>query len=245
MKRSVNRVLMRSATLAVAIGWFGPRAASAQQDHVPRPVVDLRPGTANYKFKMEVDGHVVIMDVTRTTRADKGTWVLTQTTSIPGDVQTDEITVEKRTLLLRRRVFRQGDALVDLQFKGHSVTGIIADSTRKISVNTDMGDVIFADGGGGVDVLAALPLSKNYSTEFRNFNIGSQQVKSLQLRVIDDETVTVPAGRFDTWKVLITSLDGASDTYVLWVDKRAHRVVKMGMSAPDVGNLLATGELTK
>ncbi|MGH7490157.1 MAG: hypothetical protein ACREMY_31800, partial [bacterium] len=88
------------------------------------------------------------------------------------------------------------------------------------------------------------PLAKNYSTEFRNFNIGSQLVKTLQLRVIDDETVTVPAGTFDTWKALIISLDGGSDTYALWVDKRSHRVVKVGMSIPNMGDALVTGELT-
>jgi hypothetical protein len=55
----------------------------------------------------------------------------------------------------------------------------------------------------------------------------------------------VPAGTFDTWKALITSLDGESDTYALWVEKRTHRLVKFAMSIPMLNDAMATAELTK
>jgi hypothetical protein len=53
-----------------------------------------------------------------------------------------------------------------------------------VSINSRASAGIFADVGAGEDVLATLPMGKGYTTEFLNFNIGSQQVKRLQLRVI-------------------------------------------------------------
>jgi hypothetical protein len=230
--------------VTVAVGLLGPRPVFGQGWEVPKPAVDLKAGIANYKVTIEARGETATMDVTRTTRSDGGNWVVTNTTHSGKRVQTDEITVEKKTLIIRRRVFHAGDASADLTFNGHMVTGTIGDSTKRETVNADLGGVVFADGSGGEDVLAALPLAKAYSTEFRNYNIGSLRVKTLQLRVMDIETISVPAGTFDTWKVIIAPVDGGSDTYGLWVDRRTHRVIKVAISAPDLGDALATAELT-
>ncbi|HJQ11672.1 MAG TPA: hypothetical protein VJ840_11645 [Gemmatimonadaceae bacterium] len=234
--------------IVVAIAFVVPVSSFAQSDDVPRPAVDLKPGTAHYTFTMQVaGGRAVPMDLVRTIKSEKGTWVVTETTTIPGPgyVETDEVTVDKKTLRIRKRVLRDPGGVSELQFSGHKVTGTISNKTQRMPIDADLGTVIFADGAGGQDVLAALPLTRNYSTEFRNFDISSQQVKTLQLRVIDEETVTVSAGTFDTWKALIVSLDGSGETYALWVDKRSHRVVKMGISIPKLGDALAMGELTK
>jgi hypothetical protein len=231
--------------LGVSFALLAPIASFAQTSEVPRPIVDLRPGTANYKVRLEAEGQPdVTMDITRTTKAVRNTWVLSEKTTTAGRIQTEELTVDKKTLVLRKRVFHGSDVAADLTFSGHNVTGMVKDAEDSIPINRDVGAMIFADGGGAEDILAALPLAKGYTVEFRNFNIGSQQVKSLQLRVADSETVSVPAGTFDTWKVLITSLDGASDIYGLWVDKRSHRVVKEMMSFPDFG-AMGTFELLK
>lgn len=241
---STTRQLVLRA-FGVAIAFAAPLAASAQRGEYPRPAVDLTPGTANYKVRLEAAGQVVMMDLIRTTKAVNGTWVVTETSGTPGHQQMDESTVEKKTLIIRKRVFRAEGGVADLQFAGHTVTGTIDADGQKQTINRDIGTVIFADGAAGQDVLAALPLAKGYNVEFRNFNVGSLQVKTLQLRVMDTERVTVPAGTFDTWKVLITSLDGGSDTYGLFVDKRTHRVVKMAMSVPNLGDALAIAELVK
>ena len=186
-----------------------------------------------------------MMDITRSTRAQKGVWVVTETSRMDGRTQTDETTVERKTLIIRSRLFRADGAVADLKFDGRKATGTITDGKEKHTINTDVGGVVFADGGSGGDVMAALPLAKNYTAEFRNFNIGSEQVRLLQLRVMDSETVSVPAGTFDTWKVLITSIDGGTDAYALWVEKRTHRVVRMAVSVPNLHDALAIAELTK
>ena len=243
MKRSLCRALL-VATSAIAIA-FAPVESFAQGGEVPKPAVDLTPGTATYKVRLEAAGQVASAQLTRTTKSQNRTWVVTETSTIAGQTETDETTFEKKTLILRKRLFRAGDGVADLNFAGHKVTGTITNGRDQQPIDRDLGVAIFADGSGGQDVLAALPLAKGYSVEFRNFNVSSLDVKSLKLWVADTETVTVPAGTFDTWKALITSLDGGSDTYALWVEKRTHRVVKMAISVPNMHDALITAELIK
>ena len=94
-------------------------------------------------------------------------------------------------------------------------------------------------------MLAALPLARGYTAEFRNFGLQLQNVKTLQLRDMGTDTVSVPAGTFNTWKVLIVSADGGDESSALWVEKRTHRVVKYAMSFPGFHDAVATAELTK
>jgi hypothetical protein len=241
MKIMPFRRLRRIAT--VAIGLLGPRPAFGQGWEVPKPAVDLKPGTANYRITLEARGQTSTVHLSRTIKSLNGNWLVTNTTTRPGHVQTDESIVEKRTLIIRKRTFRDGRASADLAFAGTRITGTIEDASGKSSIDNDAGGVIFADGSAAEVVLAALPLASNYSVEFRNFNIGSQLVKTLHLRVMDSETVTVPAGTFDTWRVIITPINGASDSFGLWVDKRSHLVVKEMVSIPNLGDAIATEEL--
>ena len=232
-------------TFVLAIALIAPLTTSAQTGQVPKPVVDLKPGVANYKVRFDVVGQSATMDLTRTTKLQNGSWVVTETSTTPQFSGSDETTIEKRTLIIRRRVFHDKFTVGELQFHGHNATGEITVDGLKQTINVDLGGVVFADGAGGQDVLAALPLAKGYTAEFRNFGLQQQNVKMLQLRVMGTDTVSVPAGTFNTWKVLIVSLDGGDESSALWVEKRTHRVVKYAMSFPGFHDAVATAELTK
>jgi hypothetical protein len=110
----------------------------------------------------------------------------------------------------------------------------------------DLGGVLFADGAGANEVIASLPLAEGYSTAFRNFDLMSQKVATRQLKVAGSEKVTVPAGSFDAWKVVITPADGGTgETTTLWVEKGSRRVVKMVTVIPQMNGAIATAELAK
>jgi hypothetical protein len=244
-------------SLAFAIALIAPVAASAQNGSVssgtaggaPRTAVDLKPGTASYKWRLERAGKVITMDMTRTVKEQNGAWLVTETTKIPEATITDEAILEKRTLVLRKRVVHEGPAFAaEVQFSGGRATGTITEKGQQRSLNMDMGGAIFADGADGAgaqDAIAALPLSNAYTTSFRNFDVETQQVKIAQLRVMGTDTVTVPAGTFNTWKVLITVESGNDDTAALWVDKVSRRVVKMATTLPEMNGATGTAELLK
>jgi hypothetical protein len=238
--------------MVILIGLAGPIATLAQSGNLsaedggsPKPAVDLTPGTASYKVRLETGGRIITMDLTRTVKTQNGAWLVNETNTMPGLTTTDEAIVEKRTLLLRRRTIHEGTTSAEVQFLGNRATGTITVNGQKRDINTDVGGVLFADGPGGQDAIAALPLAQGYTANFRNFDVEQQQVKVRQLRVMGTDTVTVPAGTFHTWKLLVTTEGGDEEMTAYWVDKASRRVVKMATSLPEQNGALATAELIK
>ena len=97
-------------------------------------------------------------------------------------------------------------------------------------INADLGGALFADGPAAAFVIAALPLADGYSTTFRNFDLQQQKVKLMQLKVAGSESVTVPAGTFDAYRLDISSADGGSDKMTLWVAKDGRKPIKQSAS---------------
>jgi hypothetical protein len=237
-------------SFAVSVALTAPLTTSAQtadpiaNASAPRPVANLKPGTSSYKFHLDAGAQSLTMDMVRTIKDQKGAWLVTETSTIHGLTMTDEGVIDKKTLVLRKRVLHQGDITADLQYPGSRVTGSVTVKGQTRPIDIDMGGVSIGDGPGGQDVIAALPLTKTYSTTVRSFDVTSQRVEMVQVRVMGTDTVAVPAGTFNTWKVLMTSADGAySQTAALWVDKTSRRVVKMAVTVPELNGAVGTAEL--
>jgi len=212
----------------------------------PKPTSELTPGTATYKGRLEAGGQTMPMDITRTTKEENGAWVVSETSQMPMGAISDSATIDKATLLLRKRVIHQGPAVVQVQFADNKATGKMTMNGQERPITAELGGAIFADGAGAQDVIAALPLAEGYTTTYRNFDIMSQQVKPRQLKVAGSEKVTVPAGTFDAWKVEITPSDGGNGERVtIWVDKASRRAVKIVTVIPAMNGAIATAELAK
>jgi hypothetical protein len=110
------------------------------------------------------------------------------------------------------------------------------------AIHVDMGGPLFADSAGSMQSIAALPLGDGYHTTFRNFDLQSQKAKLMQLTVADSEDVTVPAGTFQTYKVNISSNDGA-EKMTMWVAKASKKTVKYQALLPQMGGATLTAEL--
>jgi len=214
--------------------------------NAPKPAAELTAGTATYKARIEAGGQTIPMDLTRTVREVNGAWVVNETSQLPMGTIQDEATIDKGTLLLRKRVIHQGPAVIDVSFADNKATGKMTVNGQERPITADLGGALFADGAGANDVIAALPLAEGYNTTFRNFDLMSQKVKLRQLKVTGSEKVTVPAGTFDAWKVEITPADGGTgESTTLWVDKASRRVVKMSSVIPEMNGAISTAELTK
>ena len=79
------------------------------------------------------------------------------------------------------------------------------------SILVDLDGPLFADGAGASFAIGCLPLADGYSTAFRNFDVRKQKVKLTQLHVAGSETVSVPAGQFDAFKVELSAADRGPD----------------------------------
>ena len=70
-----------------------------------------------------------------------------------------------------------------------------------------------------------------------------QKPQTKQLKVVGSESVTVPAGTFEAFKVELVAADNEADKQTIWIAKDSHKVVKITATLPSLGGALLTSEL--
>ena len=221
-----------------------PKASPSTAVGTPTPAVDLAPMKASYTASIDVGGQNIGMKIAQEVREENGAWVFTETAETPMGPATDTSVIEKASLLPKKRTVKQGPADIALEFSGTAVTGTMAMNGQSRAVNLPLDGPIFADGAGSHAVIARLPLAEGYTTAFRNLDLRSQKVDVRQLKVVGRESVTVPAGTFDAWKVEVASA-GTGGTTTLWVTPDTRQVVKVGAVLPQMNGAVLTAELDR
>jgi len=74
--------------------------------------------------------------------------------------------------------------------------------------------------------------------------VQKQKPQIKQLKVLGTESVTVPAGTFDAYKVEIVAADNDADKQTVWIDKISRRVLKISAVLPSLNGAVLTSELT-
>src|SRR5690348_14843282 len=100
---------------------------------------------------------------------------------------------------------------IDLDVKPDKVSGSMTKNGEAKTIDAATGVTLFAERAGSYVVIAALPHGDGYRVSFRNFDVMRQKPQLKQLKVIGSESVTVPAGTFDDYKVEIVSADNDAD----------------------------------
>lgn len=209
----------------------------------PKPTRDLAPGVYKYKAVIELGGQSIPLAVTTEIKDAGANWQVTETADTPQGQIVDVSTIEKGTLVVKHRSASQGPLTIDLDFNDNKVTGTMTVNGQSKPVSVVTGGSIFADGAGAFDVIARLPLTEGYATTFRNFDIQKQKTQMKQLKFLGTESVTVPAGTFDAYKVEITAADDEADMQIVWIAKDSGKVVKISANLPSLGGAKLTSEL--
>jgi hypothetical protein len=81
-------------------------------------------------------------------------------------------------------------------------------------------------------LLPALPLGAGKAFQVPVFASGQGTSKVMTVTVTGNESVTVPAGTFDAWKVEVS---GGQVPVTFWVSRATPRVVKMGFAGAPMG----------
>jgi dipeptidyl aminopeptidase/acylaminoacyl peptidase len=210
---------------------------------VPQPVATLRAGRSTMQGKLEAGGQEMPMTITQTIEDQGAVWLITGTAKLPLGEAVDQVMVDKRTLVTRKRSLRQGPAVIELSFADGKATGSLAMGGDPKEVSVDLGGDLFADGVGGHEAIAALPLAEGYTATFRNFDLLQQKVQLKQAKVVGAEEVTVPAGTFKAWKVEITAADGSPGSTTVWIAQPGRQVVKTRAALPQMAGAVMTAEL--
>jgi dipeptidyl aminopeptidase/acylaminoacyl peptidase len=209
----------------------------------PKPAIDLSAGKSSYKATIVAGPNTIPLTTTTEIKEDGNSWIATEVADTPYGKITDVATIEKGSLILKHRSITQDPVVVELDFKGNKVSGTMTTSGQAKPIDVDLGGIVFADGGGAFDVLARLPLAANYSTTFRNFDVQKQKVQIKIFKVVGSESVTVPGGTFDAYKVEVIDANDEADKQTLWIAKDSHKVVKIISTLPSLGGAVLTSEL--
>jgi len=221
-----------------------PKTISATSE-APKPAVDLRPGTYNYKASIALGGQTIPFTLKTNIKEENGAWTVNETAQTPQGEIVDVSTIEKGSLLLKRRVIKQGPMTIEMNVAADQVTGTTTMNGQSAPLAVDTGGALFADGAGAFEVIASLPLADGYSLSFRNFDVQKHKPQIKQLKVIGTESVTVPAGTFDAYKVEILAADNDADKQTVWIDKASRKVLKISVVLPNLGGAILTSELTR
>ena len=210
---------------------------------LPKPAVDLSPGTYKYKGKIAGGAQEIPLSVSTTVQEESGAWKAVDTVESPRGKGVDTATLDKGTLVLRKREFQQGPVSVSLDFTDKKASGTMSMNGEEKPVSVDLGGPLFADAAGAAVSIACLPLSEGYSTSFRNFDVQKQKEKLVALKVVGVESVTVPAGTFESYKVELSSGDGGNDKETIWIAKDSRKAVKSAATRASMGGATMTMEL--
>ncbi|MEW6734762.1 MAG: prolyl oligopeptidase family serine peptidase, partial [Acidobacteriota bacterium] len=221
-----------------------PKKIEAASIGTPKPAVDLKTGAVTYKASIELGGQKIPLDVKSEIKDENGAWIITETAKTPGGEISDISVLEKGSLVLTKRIIKQGPVAIDLTFKDNKANGTMTLNGQTRPINADLGGALFADGAGANYVIASLPLSEGYTATFRNFDVQASKTKLMQLKVTGMEKVTVPAGTFEAFVVEITSAEGEAGKTKVWVTKEDHKAVKTSAVLPQLNGATLTLELT-
>ncbi len=210
-----------------------------------KPTSDLQSGTFNYKASIALGPQTIPLTVKTEIKDAGANWLVTETADTPQGKILDVSTIEKGTLTLLHRSINQGPTVVEIDFKDNKATGTMTINGQARPVLVDVGGVILGDGAGAFEVIARLPLADGYTTTLRNFDVQTQKVQMKQLKTVGSESVTVPAGTFDAYKVEVVAADNEADKQTGWITKDTHKVVKIVATIPSLGGAILTSELAE
>ena len=211
---------------------------------LPKPAVDLQPGTYNYKASIALQGQSIPLTLKTDIKEENGAWTVNQTAQTPQGEIVDISTIEKGSLLLKRRWIKQGPMTIEMDVAPTQVTGKTTMNGQVTPLAVETGGALFADGAGTFEVIASLPLADGYSLSFRNFDLQKQKAQIKQLKVVGTESLTVPAGTFDAYKIEIVDTSNDADKQTVWIDKGSRKVLKISAVLPSLNGAILTSELT-
>jgi dipeptidyl aminopeptidase/acylaminoacyl peptidase len=221
------------------------KKADAADVGVPKPAVDLQPGIYKYKETINVGGQQVTLNLTTTIASGADGWTATDVMETPAGQATDVTNLEKGSLVVRTRNVKQGPVTIDLDFGNDKASGTMSMNGQNQPISAQLSGRLFADGAGGPESFGCLPLVEGYSTTFRTFDVRTQKEKLMQLKVVGAESVTVPAGSFESYKVELTPAEGGPGTTTVWIAKDSRKPVKISSVMPELDGATMTAELVQ
>ncbi len=219
------------------------RKVDAAAVGAPKPESDLKPWSGKYQVTVAMGPQQMKMSLATTIQEQNGAWSVVDVVETPMGVMNDAVVIEKGTLIARSRKMQQGPVKVEVAYKDGKATGMMNMGGGEKPIDAETGGPLFAEGPGGPQAIGRLPLADGYTATFRNFDTQKMKAKLMQLKVAGSESVTTPAGKFEAFKVEVTSADGGNDNMTLWIAKDTRAAIKIVTVMAAMGGATMTAEL--
>ena len=203
----------------------------------------LTPGTWHYAVSMQMGETKMAMETATEVKPDAAGFIITDTVKTPQGTAVDKTTLDKASLASRARSVQQGPVTIELVYAEGKAKGEMKMGGEAHPIAADLTGDILADSAGAHQVLGALPLAAGYAASYRDFDLRKSKEKTQSLVVLGAEEVTVPAGKYAAWKLVITAVDDGSES-TIWIDQKSRAVVRVSSKGPAYGGATITAELT-
>lgn len=219
------------------------KKANAADVGVPKIAMPITLGTYKYQAKLQAGAQSVTLNLSTEIKEEGGAWTAIDTMSTPmGDV-VDRTVLDKNTLTVMKRSVKQGPVTVDVEVKNNKMLGSMTIQGKEKPIDVELGGGLFADSAGASASIAALPLAEGYTATFRNFDLQKMKPRLMQLKVAGSESITVPAGQFETYKVDVSSAEGGPEKLTMWIAKDSRKPVKVSATMAQMGGATLVAEL--
>ncbi len=180
----------------------------------------LRPVSLSYRGEAKVGGNGIAFELARgLAKAVSGgveIWRVTSEQKSSQGSAVDTFDLDLRTLAPISWVGVQGPASVRLDFAESSVKGALKFGGNEMPINAELAAPVFGDGSSLETLLGALPLAPGYAAAIRVFDFQMASSRAMKLSVPGIESVTVPAGTFECFRVELVSVgdEGATTAFM-------------------------------
>ncbi len=234
----------RLATLMVDINTVKDPIKEAQKATAPTYLSDLKPENSKYNFTFSFGGQNMAMDMTREVKMENGKWKVTDFVTSPQITVSDVNIIEPKTLKHIHRSTKQGPATVEIDYTAEGAKGTMdaGNGGAKVPISSKLEPHVIGDGAGLDLLIARMPLKEDYSTVIEVYDGSQNKVKKLQVKVLGKETVTVPAGSFESFKVEVAQLDGP-EKFIAWISTKDLNMVRTEANVPQMGDAHMVAEL--
>ena len=190
----------------------------------PLPETDvsgLEPLTLQYSSELNMMGQQMTVASTRELQTesldDQPVWRVETRAETPMGAAKDVFYLDAERLWPLRRAVTQGPVQVSLEYTEGTITGIMKLPGQEMPIEVKLEAPVFGNEAALEAALAALPLAAGYKTTFRTFDLNSQKVRLWSFEVTGTESVEVPAGKFETFKVMMEAIDGNGGSGTIWI----------------------------
>ncbi|MEM8523191.1 MAG: hypothetical protein AAGG68_01045 [Bacteroidota bacterium] len=195
-------------------------------------------GEYKYTMKMSGGAQEMELDIQRTVKEEDGKIIIIDNTSTPYGSNENISTIDAESLMTISQS-STGFMTSNIDYTAEKITGETADFRgNKTPIDLDVEGTVYGGGSAIEPVLANMTLEIGHQEKMKTFVVFQMQVTEMDVEVAAKETLEVPGGTFEAYRLDFSIPDFADFTQSTWVSANEPRMVlKSVVNAPQMGQM--------